>query len=110
MNNLEITATMLVEVFLWRSKVKSGSEVISGSYLVQQFIFRSNIKKHPLKISKIHFWKIKKFEDSRKFVLKFFWHNLLAENSAHSNYEKNVEYGASNNGTDTNIGFSEENS
>ena len=42
-----------------------------------------------------------------KIFLKIF-SNLLAENSAHSNNKENIEYGASNNGTNTNIGFSEE--
>ena len=105
MNNLEITATMLIEVFLWRTKV------IYGSYLGRIWVnnFGQIYKKtNPSKYRKYSF---EIFKKSRELTSEFFlWQNLLAENSAHSNYKKNVEYGASNNGTDTNIGFSEENS
>jgi len=102
MNNLEITATMLIEVFLWRTKV------IYGSYLGRiwannfgQIYKKTNIENTVLKF-------LRNLENWRQNF--FFWQNLLAENGAHSNNKKNVEYGASNNGTDTNIGFSEENS
>ena len=91
MNSLEITATMLVEVFLLNSKV---TVIFRSKFVVKKF--SKKIQSENLKILFVKYYDVRE--------------NLLAENSAHPNDKKNVEYGASNNGTDTNIGFSEENS